>query len=158
VKTLYDDLLCDGASAVHALRGRSEELDFDCKRKKTPTNGSFEAEDWQNLGKALSAFANSMRGLLLWGVDARKDQSSGIDVVCDFDPITDVRRFESEARTLSSEALMPRISQHRHCSNRGTAGLRQWVLGNVRRPFGTASSSLRNQGRKGILSQIDEFV
>jgi hypothetical protein len=110
VKSLFEKLIHDGAPAVRALNGQSEGLDFDCKCKKTPGNGSFEKEDRQNLGKALSAFANSMGGLLLWGVDARRDAISGLDVVRDFHPITDLRRFESEAHALSSEALMPRIN------------------------------------------------
>ena len=50
-----------------------------------------------------------MGGLLLWGVEAALDRTMGIDVVSDFRPIAELTRFESEARTLSSEALMPRI-------------------------------------------------
>jgi hypothetical protein len=110
LKGLFQKLISDGAPAVRALKDQTEDLDFDCKRKRTPGNGSFEKEDKQNLGITLSAFANSMGGLLLWGVDARRDMTSGLDVISDFYPIADLKRFESEARTVASEALMPRIS------------------------------------------------
>ena len=32
--------------------------------------------------KALAGFANTQGGVLIWGVDARKDQATGIDAAC----------------------------------------------------------------------------
>jgi hypothetical protein len=109
MRELFVELAANGAAAVRALRGRSESLDFDCKRKSRPEHGSFDKDDRKNLGITLSAFCNSIGGLLLWGVDARTDTASGTDIVSDFYPIVDIRRFESEARTIAAEALMPRV-------------------------------------------------
>lgn len=109
MRSLFEDLVRDGASAVRSLAGRAEEIDFDCKLKADATKGAVDREDKANLGKTLSAFSNSMGGLLLWGVDARRD-SAGIDAITGFQPIVDIRRFESDVRTLCGEALMPRHS------------------------------------------------
>ena len=35
MKWRFDQLIAGGAATVHSLKGEHEELDFDCKRKKT---------------------------------------------------------------------------------------------------------------------------
>lgn len=67
MRSLFEDLVRDGASAVRSLAGRTEEIDFDCKLKADATKGAVDRDDKANLGKTLSAFSNSMGGLLLWG-------------------------------------------------------------------------------------------
>jgi hypothetical protein len=45
LKSVCQKLIDDGAKAVRELNGQTEALDFDCKGKKTPENGSLEKED-----------------------------------------------------------------------------------------------------------------
>ena len=107
MKALFDQLTREGEPAVRRLLRRSEQLDFDCKLKKDSSNGKVDREDKETLGPLLSAFANSMGGLALWGVNARKDAEKA-DVIIGFCPIANIARFESEMRDLVVEALMPR--------------------------------------------------
>jgi hypothetical protein len=79
MRQLFDELVAKGAPAVRSLLGRAEDLDFDCKRKHDSANGSLERKDREILGESLSAFSNSIGGLLIWGPDARKDPTDGID-------------------------------------------------------------------------------
>jgi hypothetical protein len=110
MRALFDGLAKDGAPAVRGLLGRMEDVDFDCKRKADPTTGGASKGDREVLGRTLSALANSMGGLLLWGVDARQDAKTKIDAVCDFIPIADIDQFKSEMVRLADDALMPRLS------------------------------------------------
>jgi hypothetical protein len=90
-------------------------LDFDCKRKNDPNIGAPDGRDKEKLGIMLSAFSNSMGGLLLWGVDARKH--NGIDCVSGFEPIEDIGVFESGIKTLAIEAARRRNWLHqRFCA------------------------------------------
>jgi len=109
MRARFDDLIARGATAVRELMGEPEELDFDCKRKRNPNVGEPDKEDKETLGKMLSAFSNSMGGLLLWGVDARPN-SVGIDCIQGFEPISNIGLFEARMKALAVEALMPRIS------------------------------------------------
>jgi hypothetical protein len=108
MRELYERLAAGDAALVRALAGRREQVDFDCKRKADPSHPRLETSDKQNLGVVLSAFSNSMGGLLLWGVDARKD-AEGFDAVIGFRPISDIARFAENVRSACSEVLMPRV-------------------------------------------------
>jgi len=157
MRRLFEDLVRNGASAVRGLRGRSEELDFDCKRKANHGSGSLEREDKENLGITLSAFANSMGGLLLWGVEAKLDKSSGLDVVCDFYPIADLKRFATEVRTISSEAIMPRLSSVEvelieEPAGSATGYLAMYVARSDRRPHRCEISGVKGYYRRSISS------
>jgi hypothetical protein len=111
MRTLFDELVAGGASAVRGLLGREENLEFDCKRKTVPNSGVPDKSDKEILGRTLSAFANSMGGVLLWGVDAREDPETKIDSIIGFEPIAGIARFKSEIARLVVEALMPRHPQ-----------------------------------------------
>ena len=47
-----------------------EDLHLDFKRKTNPEHGHPDDNDKKNLSKALSGFANSDGGLIVWGIDA----------------------------------------------------------------------------------------
>lgn len=67
-------------SLVNYVTARQEEnLTLDFKLIRPDLNQSA---DKKNLAKALSGFANSSGGLIVWGVDARKNDQ-GIDCACD---------------------------------------------------------------------------
>lgn len=105
---LFDDLVNGGAPAVRALMGRHETLELDFKQRTSPAHGGDKGTK-KVLAKALSAFANSMGGLIVWGVDCRKN-ADGVDQVESFTPITGLAKFASDMRDWTVEALMPRHS------------------------------------------------
>lgn len=70
-------------------------------------------DDKRNLAAALSGFANSDGGLIVWGVDARKNDD-GIDCAVALKEITGVAAFTSRLNELTGEAVLPRIDGVRH--------------------------------------------
>ena len=89
----FEDLEAGGENTIERwIKDRFPEgLYFDCKCKGDSSKPHVTKDDRRNLGKSISAFANSEGGTLLWGVDARSEQ--GIDGV--------IRSIQSLASTLS---------------------------------------------------------
>lgn len=108
MRDLFDSLIASGAEAIRALvaERRQEDVQLDFKLKRDGTNGNFEQSDRVNLGKALSGFANSQGGLLIFGVDARK--VGGIDAAFDCQPIADIAAFEAQAKSLAGHLIIPK--------------------------------------------------
>jgi predicted HTH transcriptional regulator len=44
------------------------------KQKADATNGELAKVDRRNLAEVLSAFSNSMGGLIVWGIEAKKNR------------------------------------------------------------------------------------
>jgi len=70
-------------------------------------------DDKHNLAAALSGFANSDGGLIVWGVDARKNDDE-LDCAVALKEITGVAAFTSRLNELTGEAVLPRIDGVRH--------------------------------------------
>jgi schlafen family protein len=77
------------------------------KTKTNQNNGELTKDDRKNLGVILSAFANSMGGLVIWGVLAAKSDDS-VDCATEPKPISEIEKFKSEAERALSQAIMPR--------------------------------------------------
>jgi hypothetical protein len=78
-------------------------LDF-----KLVGNSGMGKDDRNNLAKALSGFANSEGGILVWGVDARSD-SDGVDCAQEIIGIDNVAKFLSKLNEFTS-AVSPSVS------------------------------------------------
>jgi hypothetical protein len=91
---------------------QEENLFLDFKRVNRPdlTN----SDDKKNLAKALSGFSNSSGGIIVWGVDARKN-AQGIDCACELKAIQSVKRILSRLNELTGMAVSPMVDgvQHR---------------------------------------------
>jgi hypothetical protein len=109
MRDLYQRILDGGEAAIEQLKSDrvQENVELDFKTKTHPNKVGLTKEDRQNLGEALSALSNSIGGLLIWGVIARKNVD-GIDCVCDLDPIDYIESFKSEVERAVSQVLMPR--------------------------------------------------
>jgi len=90
LKTLPESLSISNLATI----GASESLHFDAKRCSVPLTN----DDKDNLATALSGFANSDGGVLIYGlVAAGGDKKRGIpDVVTKPDPIKNLNHLESE--------------------------------------------------------------
>ena len=85
-------------------------LDF-----KTVSDNHFNKDDKKNFAKALSGFANSAGGIIVWGVDARKNET-GIDCACDLKPIDNLGRFMSQLNSFTGEFVNPLVDGVLHKS------------------------------------------
>ena len=90
---------------------RAEETHLEFKTVSAPTLKSV--DDRRNLAKAISGFANSDGGLIIWGVDARKN-ADGVDCAVGLSPIENVALFGSRLNELSSEVTSPIVDGLRH--------------------------------------------
>lgn len=111
------------------LEARFQELSLDCLEQylaehqeenlhldfKTLAGPQFRvSNDKQNLAKALSGFANSDGGIIVWGVDARKNSDS-FDCAGSLKPIPGVASLVSRLNSLTSDMVNPSVDgiQHR---------------------------------------------
>lgn len=106
---IAERLILGGENAIDALIAKqaSETLEFECKSKSDPSSPKCNNDDKKNLGKALSGFANSMGGTLVFGIDARPIE--GIDCVTEKKPISEVAVFAEEIKSLAGQLVMPRL-------------------------------------------------
>lgn len=70
-------------------------------------------DDKKNLSKSFSGFANSSGGLLVWGIDARKNEDN-IDCACERKEISNLKLFISRINELTSRATYPIIDEIEH--------------------------------------------
>jgi hypothetical protein len=87
----------------------SDYLDFKAKPDNDPKNSKLK-EMWF---EALSGFGNSGGGVLLWGIDARKDPTTGIDAACGICPIQNPNAFKSLLVELQRGATDPPLGNVR---------------------------------------------
>ena len=70
-------------------------------------------DDKRSIARSLSGFANSEGGLIIWGVDARKNDR-GIDAATALSPITELDRLVPRLNELTGEATSPVVEGVRH--------------------------------------------
>jgi len=106
----YDNLIQEGEAGIDRLIAEQtqETLQLDFKRKEVPGNGGFSTNDRRMLAQALSGFSNSAGGLLIVGVDARPG-SDHVDCAQAAHPVSEIRRFCSEAHTEVGQLVQPRL-------------------------------------------------
>lgn len=86
---------------------QEENLFLDFKEKSDNTYAGIQNDDKKNFAKALSAFSNSVGGVLVWGIKAKKLASELPDVACEEHPISHLKRFLTDLNSLTSQALIP---------------------------------------------------
>ena len=110
MRKLFDALVSEGETAIDALiaDGHQESVDLEFKAKEDPKRGEASKDGIRQLGRALSAFSNSMGGVVVWGVEARKDPNTGVDCAIATNPIASIDRFKSDFVRACSQVIMPR--------------------------------------------------
>lgn len=103
---LWDRYQAWTAGDIVAMRGVGQEnrlLDF-----KLLAKPEFGVDDQRHLAKAVSGFANAEGGVIVWGVDARRDPSDEyIDQVVATPGIANARQIFARLNELSSTASAP---------------------------------------------------
>ena len=108
------------ASDVVAMKGVEQEnrlLDF-----KLLSKPDFGKDDQQHLAKAGSGFANAQGGVVLWGVDARRDPNDDhIDQVISTPGVDNPRQILARLNELASVATAPGVAglDHRIIDGQG---------------------------------------
>jgi len=98
----YEDLdLIQVERYVVSSQEENLHLDF-----KTVADADVGRDDRRNLAIALSGFANSEGGLIVWGVDARANED-GIDCVCGMLEIKSLSTFLSKLNEYTSQLVSP---------------------------------------------------
>lgn len=81
---------------------------------KTVNNAELSNKnDHHNFAKALSGFANSDGGLIVWGVDARKNKQ-GIDCACGYKEIEPLSLFVSKLNEFTGQFVRPIVEGVKH--------------------------------------------
>ncbi|HFJ9274801.1 ATP-binding protein [Bacillus cereus] len=105
---LFQTLKDNGWEEIQRMIAEQQEetvfLDF--KRKTDHTTNEPATPDRKNYAKALSGFANTSGGIIIWGVDARKNDD-GIDAAIGQKLIANAKAFQGELNSLLANALSP---------------------------------------------------
>jgi len=91
----------------------SQEENLHLEFKTLSDNPLGTSDDKKNYSSALSGFANSSGGLLIWGIVARKNDR-GVDCAVDLKPIKAVDLLISRLNELEGDAVSPHIDGVQH--------------------------------------------
>jgi len=93
---------------VHEKEQENLHLEF-----KTVGSASMKREDRENFAKALSGFSNANGGLVVWGIDAPRNDAQ-VNCAKDSKPIDGVSRFLSKLESLTGQFVDPQVRGVRH--------------------------------------------
>ena len=93
---------------IEAFINDSKEEDLMLEFKTVNSANLSHRSDKKNLAIAISGFANSSGGLLVWGIEASKN-SDGIDCAYGKKPIKPIQLFISRLNELTGESTVPRV-------------------------------------------------
>ncbi|MBF0442093.1 MAG: ATP-binding protein [Oligoflexales bacterium] len=106
-QSIYEELKKKDISLIDqwVSEGYREDLHLDFKRKAKPENSQLDESDKRNLSRALSGFANSDGGVIIWGIDA---PSSGTGLREKY-PIMEVQNFAEHLDSMASRMVVPQV-------------------------------------------------
>ncbi len=110
LKSWFDSISIDDINRF-VEDGREEDLHLDFKLLVDPNLKS--RDDRKNFAAAVSGFANSDGGLIVWGVDCRKN-SDGVDCACNAPGIDGLKKFYSHLMEFSGSAANPSVTGVEH--------------------------------------------
>ncbi len=120
LETRDEERRCD---LIHDFvqQGRAEDVYLDFIVKSDASKASLDNDDRRNLAKAISGFAHSDGGILVWGVDARRKDhgdSESPDVAQGLQPIANLSAFQSNLNQYLRDATTPPVDGVRNLSVR----------------------------------------
>ena len=99
--------------SIKALIGKQEDIFLDFKESRT-NDGVLLDDDQVHFSKAASGFGHQQGGVLVWGIEARKNED-GVDEARTLKPIPNIKRFLSDLNgyvKYSSEPVVDGIRSH----------------------------------------------
>ncbi|WP_044796993.1 helix-turn-helix domain-containing protein [Bacillus cereus] len=105
---IFNRLEKDGYKEISRMikQQQEESVFLDFKLKSLPDGSKISKDDKRNYAKALSAFANTSGGVIVWGVNARKNED-GLDAATNEELIINAKAFQTTLNSLLSDALTP---------------------------------------------------
>jgi len=105
---IFNQLENEGFSRIQKMidEQQEENLFLDFKLKTDATSSNLSKDDKKNFAKALSGFSNTSGGIIIWGVDCRKNEE-GVDGASGMVPIVQPKIFLANLSSLISDALTP---------------------------------------------------
>src|ERR1043165_444364 len=104
------DALDLNAINAYLAAGQEEHVSLEFKLVNDP---ELNRVDRKNFATALSGFANSIGGLIVWGVEARRN-AHGVDCAVNTQQIDRLARFITRLNELTGEAVNPLVDAVRH--------------------------------------------
>lgn len=108
LRTFFDGIDEKELAAMQARREEEgQRLDF----KRGSKDGEPSKDDLANLRKAVSGFANAEGGIVLWGVDSKREgDRSDRNCFARFEPIADGAKFVARLQEVTGDATSPPVS------------------------------------------------
>lgn len=106
---LFDRLRVSGNAALEELLADREAESLFLDFKRSPNDGAarqLAPDDNKNLSRAISGFANSSGGVVVWGVDCRRDSATGNEVA-NKHPLLDAQGFNTKLQGAISRTTLP---------------------------------------------------
>lgn len=106
---LFQRLRAGGIEALDGLLADAEPESYflDFKTTADPGNSNtLNGPDNKNLSKAISGFGNTSGGLIIWGIECRRDRDTGVEIP-NKAPIPNARAFASKIQSAISRATIP---------------------------------------------------
>lgn len=92
-------------SDIQNFIGQQEKVYLDFKETNT-TSSAISDDDKKNFSKAASGFAHQDGGVVIWGIEARKNKE-GIDEAISLKPITSLKRFFGDINNYIKISTIP---------------------------------------------------
>lgn len=110
------------------LESRQEDLHLDFKTVTLPSD--LDRADRKNFAIAVSGFANSDGGLIVWGIECKRDQETGVDCATALRPITNAPAVVSKLQSLTGVATNPMVDGvlHRLIADDAQGAFRGFVV------------------------------
>ncbi len=155
---LYHQYVNGGAAYIDSLIGSEVETglqDFKLFKSTNPRNWSN--DDKSSLSEALSGFANSIGGVVVWGVDCRKGKSSNDpDEVQSVAPIPNLRAVLAEMNTLSTQLVSPALVGVVHTAIPASSADEGFIVSLI--PEGESGAYMAMRGNKFMYRAQSSFL
>jgi hypothetical protein len=106
---LFSRLRAGACAALDELIADREPESLFLDFKRSPNDGAarqLAPEDNRNLSRAISGFANSSGGVVVWGVDCRRDSTTGNEIAAKY-PLIDAAGFNTKVQSTISRTTVP---------------------------------------------------
>jgi hypothetical protein len=98
---------------IEAFVADKREEGLQLEFKTVSSSGLENKDDRKNFAKALSGFANSSGGLIVWGINARKNERQ-VDCAVEVKPIEDISLFYAKLNEFTGQFVSPIVDGVRH--------------------------------------------
>ncbi len=108
---------------IEAFVADKREEDLQLEFKTVSSSGMGNRDDRKNFAKALSGFSNSSGGLIVWGINACKNERK-VDCACEVKPIEDISLLYAKLNEFTGQFVSPIVDgvRHKKIKAAGTGG------------------------------------